>query len=441
MGMWSRGITFGVLAALVLAWGVDQWRLGVGRSRMRTALDDPARRVQILEPELREVRMLERLAGAAERELVPPDDRRATALLEEAIRTQPTRGALWLKLARLRLFAGKRAEAVAALGMSDFLEPNLPNQRLEAIALWVLLGERDRAGDLAARAARLDARLLEDCARQLRLGGFTSMEVFERLGGPSLEKGALQRLLTTLGGSANEELVAGLGPERLADPDIRRQAGQLLAAPLRSRPLLDLWRQEVGSDLTPTTPGGLVLAHNLDLRQGPPPPDARFVLGWQPFPASVHMTAMAASADEDTTVGPLAIRIQYDAFSGLDDRERRWDFYRVIVPENEAWGLPVSVRLDPPESSRVTIMASWEGGEARVSPPRPLEGNWQRLEITVEPAAKERLVTLSVLRQPRTSSAIATGRVWIAPMADHLLPTSLQTISDSAGKNLSTTAR
>lgn len=433
-----------VAAALLLWWGVAQYRGSAAREAERLRLSDPAMRAAASEPEVERAEFFARIASAAENEIMPPDYTRAARLYEESIRRDPHQASVWIRLANVRLFMGEKAKAVAALRHAEAVDPNNPRRRLEALPMWVLLGERDHAAESARHVADLGSDLMVEAARQLRLSGFEAPEVFSLLGGAKMELAAQVQLLSVLTSTSagqNRALVEALPEEALRDASLGRQAALLLMNPVQEEPLLALWRLQTASDLTPTTPGGLVLSANLLLRDGVPDAAGRFPLGWQATPNSPHLTAAVVPSDDRYTTSPLAVRVQYDSFAGMDDRERTWDFHRLLVPAGAALPLDFAVKLDPPEVSKLWFKASWKGGEARSATADTFEADWQLVRLAVPAADEPRVVTLTVARQARTSVGIATGRAWFSPDAAYFLRNSLQTISASAGKNFSTTPR
>jgi hypothetical protein len=215
----------------------------------------------------------------------------------------------------------------------------------------------------------------------------------------------------------------------------------MLMNPIREEALLKLWRLRTNNELKPTTAGGLVLSHNFELKSPPENADDGFPLGWQPMPRSPHFTAAVLPSDDRSTTSPLAIRVQYDSFAGMDSQERSWDFHRLLVPAGEPLALDFAVRLDPPEVSRVWIKATWKGGETRSDVADMLDSDWQPLMVRIPATDEARVVTVTLQRQSRSSAGFATGRAWLATDVGYFLRNRRHTISDSAGKNFSTTPR
>jgi tetratricopeptide (TPR) repeat protein len=418
--IWRLVVAF-ALSGLLLWWAFAMRQQELGRRGILRDLADRERRALVADVHPPFVEGLLRASIAAERDVLPPDHARSERMLRQAIPLDPLRPALWLRLANLYLLTGRPDQAAAALRRSDELDPFYPRARLEAITLWTLLGEDDRAAEIGRRIARLGEEFPIEVARRLRLAGFQPEAVLGIVRPELRSPVQLAGLLGALQSGRpepNRRLIESLTTQELAEPAVRLRAAQIALNPLQGDLLTELWHLHTNSELLPTTPGSLVLTHAL-------PPhrveilDSDFPIGWQRPPSAPLTSVTIQPIDADLSDTPtLALALRFDQFPGDLEGRFRWTWYRLYIPAGQAVALPVSVRIDPPELTRLVIRAEWQGGRSSVAPANPDSPDWQRLRLAIPAADVDRIVSLTLERERRPGLRMGTGRAWLLPGAD-----------------------
>jgi len=350
-------------------------------------------------PAAAEARLL--MASIYGREFFPPDDRSAARWAALALLSRPLESGLWVILANHLFFSGQDDDARTALRRADELDPNYPLQRLSAIRLWTLMGERERAGILAAQIGRLGGRERGDAARELLRAGWERSEIFVRLEGPSLSTPAMIDLLQILRTTNPEQcraLLETMPIDRLRTDRTLRVAVSRHAVDAR---LLDqaemLWRLERPE--APPHPRFPADHEDLQLALVRPP----LSMGWQGPPAE-NWVILRPRVIEEPSIGGRpgprtdGLEVQYRDTPDESRRHSRWPFYRVPVPENEELHVAMRVRTIPSNRSAASIVAS-EGRNRVESNTTDLRTDlYQILELTVPPQPYPRFVTLQLNR-------------------------------------------
>src|SRR5690606_13520823 len=132
-------------------------------------------------------------------------------------------------------YQGKREVAGVSLRRSDELDPRYPTQRMESIKLWMLLGDVDRAVELARNVGLMDFELRIEMAKTLRMLGKTPAEIFQLLDGQELTIGQMTRFLSFLWSQSPArmcELFAQFPATMYQDIANRRAIAELAMRPL-----------------------------------------------------------------------------------------------------------------------------------------------------------------------------------------------------------------
>lgn len=325
------------------------------------------------------------VADTFQRNLNPPDYARSEEFLAEAIRQDPLRSDLWMRLARARLYQGKNAPARQALLRSDILDPHFPRQRLEAIQLWALLDDRARAEAIALKLASLDFSLLLDSAKSLRLAGWNPSEIFLLLKGPTLPAKDMGQLLIRIR-SQNPEtmrtLYANVPDSAYTDESFRQIASQEVANPLLIDIADRLWKSESDAIEAIETSGTLVLVDNPSLQKNPF--ENPFPFGWQP-PTTLPWVEMRWNKPTSDAVSG-GIVVSFINSSDPSHRSFNWPAYRLPVPANT----PLRIRLfaligGNITTSRCALAVSIPDMQEIRSPSSKVMGQIQTLEVNIPP--------------------------------------------------------
>ncbi|MDX2175878.1 MAG: hypothetical protein SF028_05350 [Candidatus Sumerlaeia bacterium] len=393
------------LTAAALAWGAariaegdaaDRWAdvVRAGTEAAILAFPDPPR----THGASRE------LARAAEEGFFPPRNDEAARFIEEALRLDPLRAGLWMQHARLRIAQGRRTDARISLLRSDELDPNFPAQRLEAVQLWVLLGETGRAYQTARQLAAFGPRRRNEAARELTRSGLPPEVTWHQLGGEALEGAELGDFLKALdsrNAAENARLLDLVPAARLADAEFRRRALEVALDPPLAGWIDRLWRP---SD--PATTDSLALdAPRLDQFALADP----WPLGWQhPGPRNRLRADAYSPPNSARPYGTLSLR--FTDWGEDAPRAFGWRFYRLPVPAGETAAFRLSVRLEPPGSSRVRLLLR-EGRSRRDGTETTPAGEWQELSVLLPAEDRDRVVDLQVERVPADTRDALGGAV------------------------------
>lgn len=331
----------------------------------------------------------------------PPDDAQAAIWAARALHNRPLESQLWVILATHLFFSGQEAQARTALARADELDPNYPLQRLGAIRLWTLMGERSRAGILAAQIARLGHRERADAARELMRAGWPRAEIFTRLEGGSLSDGEMIELLDLLkidNQAQCRELLMAIPPERLRQSRPLRVVASRHAVDAR---LLDqierVWRLERPD--APDVPRFPPDFQSFELAFSQTP----LAVGWQGPPKENWVILRNRVADEPGLAGQTgsqfpALIIQYRDTPDESRRHSRWPFYRMPLPADEELTLTVRVRAVPSDRSAAKIVAI--GGRQRIeSNVTDLRTDlYQTLSLKIPAESTSRVITFQLDR-------------------------------------------
>jgi hypothetical protein len=363
-------------------------------------------------PETTQAQVRHALLAGEER--VPADFAAAEEHLQNALLHSPMRSLIWTHLAKYQLLQGQQDLARASLERADDLDPVFPQQRLQAAQLWALLGEQQRAIDLAQTIASLDETGRGDAARALRRLGVPPPEIFLKLDGPELPAEEMISLIDSLSANQPEEresIFAAIPGSLYGDEEFRKVAIESATDPVVYSTALALWAAEVGK-LQDTGVPGLLLA-NPDLSADPFRND--FFLGWQPFPETYR-------ADADWKPGEVLLTYETGRSQKLKTID--WRFYRMIVPPTEqALRVTLSVNLMPPERSLCTLSLRANQKTIRSNPSDWSTEGWQELEVELPPAGESRLVELTLSRERRATTNSSGGEVLMHPPRFELLTT------------------
>jgi tetratricopeptide (TPR) repeat protein len=336
------------LAFLALGGGMVATRLRVGRAAALTPEDlVAADRVALVASLPGDPELMRTLGARFEKALFPPDLAAARAAAERRIALDPFDSAGWLRLARLHYRAGRREEALAALRASDHLKPGFPAERLDAIQLWALLGERDRARKLAAQVAALGDEPSLLAARELRVLGWDPRDAMEVLapGRSALAQARIAVLFFGTDPIGNAELLGLLPPAVSRDAAARRVLFEATLSPLLPEQALALWKQEAGERLVASeATGGTVWLDAPRLAQRP---GLRQPLGWQ-----LTQDAAYLGGEEPS------LRVLMQSPRGFT-----LPVYRLLLPAGTSAMLVLDVEVDATAPARVQLAAGTARGE------------------------------------------------------------------------------
>lgn len=418
-----------VLALVVLVSGLNAkvWY------DLRETYKAPARATRIGNIDLNNVpidpAVYSKLAEMYSRDFMPPDNAQARAMLGEAIRLAPLDSLYWLRVSEQNLLLGDREKAIAALRMSDDLDPRWPRQRLDAIRLWRIVGERDRALTLGIQIASLGSPYNEIAARELLDNGFTTPEVMKAVGFEKRSPAQMARLIGAMArrpGVSLEDLWAVVPESARGDAELRNEMATIAVQRRRYSLLQEMWKYE--PDQLVTLAPGLVVK-NTDLRRSPL--GRTYELGWQePIDGGSDVTTKwvapgglaGDSGKLDVDIGPYA------------PEQLWWPMYRLIIPADTAVDLGARVSINPGVRTvaevRVMVENEWFSNATtsgvndrpedlrHAIPPAPeprmatIHISWRRVALTdTASMAKSRLVVHGVLvralphfSQPSTGS-------------------------------------
>ncbi len=341
------------------------------------------------------------MASIHGRVFFPPDDRQAAVWASRALAHRPLESGLWVILATHLFFSGQDAHARTALSRADELDPNYPLQRLAAIRLWTLMGERSNAGILAAQIARLGTRERGDAARELLRAGWNRAEIFTRFEGSGLPDGEMIELLSLLKTTSRSQcraLIEAIPVARLESSRPLRSVVSRHASDARLLEEIELiWRIERPD--APTVPRFPADHENLQLAFERAP----LSMGWQGPPSENWVLLRPRLIEEPSIAGRPGLRtdgleVQYRDTPDESRRVSRWTFYHVPVPENEELHVSMRVRTIPSDRSAARIIAN-DGRLRTNSNTTDLRTDlYQVLELTMPAAEVPRMVSLQLER-------------------------------------------
>lgn len=340
----------------------------------------------------RDPALLGAMGARFERSLFPPDLAAAHAATARRIAIEPFDSPPWLRLARLHFRMGRPAEALAALRVSDRLKPGFPDERLDAIQLWALLGERDRARDLAAAVAALGDAPSLLAARELRMLDWDAADALAAVT-PERSPVAQAKAAVLFFGTdadANAAVFAALPRTAVSEPEARRVLLEASLSPLLPEMAVNLWRVDAMPRVAAAElPGGTILLDSPTLGERPP---LRGPLGWQ-------LSEDATYRSEDGA-GSLRVLMQ-------NPRGFSLPVYRMIVPAGVSGEVTLDVEVDAVAPARVRLSAADASGEfvaadgrVRVRAPLPARDEAAVVDVVLActPADQKREFVLTEVR-------------------------------------------
>lgn len=351
------------------------------------------------------------------REIMPPDRVRARALLVRALMLTPLSSPLWLALAEQDIFLGQHEEARAALLHADSLDPSYPDQRLAAVQLWTLLGDRERAMALGRRIAALDAAGRDEAAQALLRAGFSGDEIMRELHLETLAPKELTGVLMVLANASPEkqrEMMAKLPDSTLDDAAFRQSAAQAFSNPPDPAIVRKLWERQKPSLQSVRVADAEILVDNLGIEESPL--EGNFWFGWQGLPDGSAADAFWLTRTQTPEDFPQ-VRIDFSSAYERDSRSFRWIFYRLPVPPlTKPLTIEVPLRSVPPEFSRCRLAVRhrteiYPGPEYLSATP-----GWGSLRATVPPSDKPRLLEFALERQRRGNARAHEVSLFLGPI-------------------------
>ncbi len=400
------------LLALVAVVGIGLWAISKRARTMELGafLDyeqHPADLAELLEspgqparvPPAAEAMVL--VAGFYGEVFFPPDDRKAAGWAARALEVRPLESGLWVVLARHLFFSGQVDEARVALERADELDPNYPRQRLAAIRLWTLMGEKDRAGALASQIGRLGFRERGEAAAELIRAGWSRADIFRQLDGPLLSDPEIVELLNLLKARRPGEaraLLDAIPTSRLAASRVLRSAASRHAV---DAVLLDqierIWHLE--RPKAPSSPRFPDDSSNLMLAFEAPP----LAMGWQGPPVENWVLLRPRQIEEPGTLGSPStsingLEVQYRDTPDESRRVSRWTFYRFPLAAGERLDVAMRCRTYPSDRSAAKIIAT-DGRQRIESNTTELRTDLiQTLSLSFPPRDANRVITLQLER-------------------------------------------
>ncbi|MBX3728766.1 MAG: hypothetical protein KF858_06240 [Candidatus Sumerlaeia bacterium] len=334
---------------------------------------------------------------------VPPAYSEAQALIGKGLALAPMRSTLWLYGARYHLFEGNSDKARVALERSDLLHPFHPTRRMMAVELWDLLGERDRAIELALQIGAVGGSARKEAASRLAWIGIDPAEAVRMLGADTMPINELADVIEAVRSQRSETMRrvhAEIPEAAFLNRDFRNRMARVFTSPLVLDKSWEIWKREIGAleDVPEADGDPPLLATNLSLERSPL--DSRFHLGWQPIPGPAASTAfwLAEGAGRAEAGGQL--RLTFTPPLPGQSRAFRWPAYRLPVPAHTA---PITVRLwlraEPAQTSRCRLIL--RVGDRLTEGPwsNPAELGWQAIRMTIPPAESPELIEIILYRE------------------------------------------
>lgn len=321
----------------------------------------------------------------------PPDREGAIADLNRALEGEPLRSGTWILLARQQLFLGRADEGRAALEFSDSLDPWFPRQRLRSAQLWTLLGERERATDLARSVASLGESHRLDAARRLMEMAYPAGDVYTMVGGDELDaegSAALMAAIEPANVADARGLFAGLNPKHLDDPSYRAAYLARALNPYLHEEVVRAWMAE--EEVKRASAAGIVYT-NEELDRGAFAGD--FPLGWQRAPERASFGAAWAAAGIVGDAAGGALRITFPQALREEQTGFNYRIYRFPTTGGEPFRVVMRVRSNLESGTRAWL-ALRVSGESLRGQPVPLTSEWQEVVIIADQLEGEGIVDL-----------------------------------------------
>ena len=386
------------------------WERRTWEDRYSAIVDDP-------EAAPPRTSVLSDAAAFFSREIMPPDRTRARQLVLLALPLSPMASPLWLALAEQDIFLGRHNEARAALQHADSLDPSYPDQRLAAVQLWTLLGDRERALALARQIGNLDSAGRDEAAQALLRAGFPGDEIMrelelERLG--PVELTGVLNVLATTGPEKQRAMLARLPETTLNDEAFRQSAAQAFSNPPDPAIVRKLWQRQSPTLQPYSVAGAEIMADNLLLATSPLTDN--FWFGWQTLPESSGADAVWLP-DTQTPEDFPEVRIDFSSGYERDSRSFHWTFYRLPAPPlTEPLVIEVPFRSVPPEFSRCRLSVR---NRTETFPGPQYDSatqEWGKLQTIVPPSAQPRLLEIQLERARRGNAKAHEVSLFLGPM-------------------------
>ena len=335
----------------------------------------------------------------------PPDRKLVREDFVEAMRRAPLSSGLWLQFAQNELFSGRGDSGRNALMRSDAMDPFYPGQRLRSIQLWSLLGEQDRAVEIARSVADLGFTFRLKAAKELSLMGVEPVAIFDMVYTPDLKPGELGELLNeirTADATALAAIYTKIPDDYYKDPAFRVLALQRATDPLVYEVTDRIWR-EVSPSVVEID--GKLLAENPDLLK--PPFGGELPLGWQPIP--LKGAGGGGWEEPDLASGKeAAIRVEFpDALVGQMTVSIRYPCYRFPWRGGKPLTVYTRVRGSVDEGQLAWVSTRIDGERLRCDSVKMNRG-WQEIRFQVPASATPRVIELVL--EGRNAERLGEGR-------------------------------
>lgn len=362
---------------------------------------------------------LRQLARLHEKNSFPPQYPSAQRHLKQAIQKNPLQSVLWMDLARCQLFSGKRDAAQASLLRSDELDPQYPLQRLEAIRLWHLLDQPERARTLALRLGRMTGSVQVGVIRELLASGYAPAEIYDLLRFATLAPDRLAEVLRHLrvdNAQFMQELFRKIPDTAYEDEIFRREAVRMALNPLVPEAIYKAWRVDSPAPAHLLDPDGAMdtpmLAANLDLST--PAFSSALPLGWQNV-SEVPWIAASWIAPTQATVlqkDPGFIRLVFDDSPERPSADYRWLFYRMIVPPDSELDISVRIRLLQENRNSCSLLAvANQRHSHRSASANDRVSGWQELKLSLPARSDWYILELHLERKTLDASQSGSHEV------------------------------
>jgi hypothetical protein len=286
---------------------------------------------------------------------------------------------------------GEDQRARAALNVSDQIDPRFPIQRIEAIRLWGLLNDPDRAMTIAQNVSRLGSPFREQAAGELAGIGIAPPRIFSLVsyeGITSADLFLLTQAIVDANPARVEETIRELPPDIVREEEFRRQLATLMEKTRRFTILLSLWEME-GVDLEEALPGLFIANADLSL----PARAGVFPLGWQ-SPIDVGDTEVrwvAPSPSGSDTTGMMEIMVGSES-----GRQFKWAAYRTVVPANTPVKVTLRVSQEPFFGGVLTMRARTPTDLIHGPVTDPRQGGWSDLSLVVPAQEKPEILDMEL---------------------------------------------
>jgi hypothetical protein len=356
-------------------------------------------------------------------ELFPPPYDQAVSEVGKALLYRPLDSKIWVQAARFLLFLGEDQRARAALNVSDQIDPRFPIQRIEAIRLWGLLDDSDRAMEIAQNVARLGSPFREQAAGELAGIGIDPPRIFSLVSYEGITSEGLFLLTQAIidaDPARVEETILELPKEVVREDEFRRQLAVLLEKTRRFTILLSLWAME-GAELEESLPG--LFAANADLSL--PARADLFPLGWQ-SPKDIgdlEVRWIAPNPSGSDSSGMMEINIGSES-----GRQIKWTPYRTIIPPNVPVRITLNVRQEPFFGGVLTMRGRTPHNLVHGPSTDPRQSGWVDLSLVVPAQPTPEVLSVELEWERRgegtgeTRQFIFIGSIAFADPADGTLP-------------------